>query len=546
MASLTSDPSGSSSGVEHGDGGFVEWVLKLPMRAELIRECPALALIVFQYLTSGSRNHFMVSSSNSAAHSEDDELSRYLSKADSATLLLQGLEQATAAHSPAQRSGTASNVTDALAYAALHTLMDPRSPWLAEPRNLCTVNDTQTLEDVIHSSRCVALPSEWLSKAVRSSCERLQSIILVVQECCSDASLQPFRQRSAQVLSLLRCAGIVGEATNQPTMSGKGLAFCMSSPSTQLQILLRAVAMEAGRDDATLGIVLRYFAVLLAAPTSLRAFPFPTKGDTRAPLLLKLLVSLRDVGLIHAVRSQGGEFFVVSPCFSIAMSEGGIESPMLRRAMTEVVGVDGDQDVALQRTKRRLRRDEEEDTVITETNFRIYAYSSKKSLLTVLDQFAERLTAVEGYLVAYQLTRDAFVAAVRRGVTADQVVAFLSLKAHPCMRQRAVRESLREESSHHKDETQQLATTRSSLLPQSIIDQLKMWESDCSRMSVKEGQIRLFDLSFGQFDEIVASIRAYCDDSAAHVAYLNRDVGELIVSAELFEDVLRPVLEGGT
>lgn len=101
--------------------------------------------------------------------------------------------------------------------------------------------------------------------------------------------------------------------------------------------------------------------------------------------------------------------------------------------------------------------------LILETNYRTYAYTSNPLQIAVLNLFTTLRYRFPN-LVVGAITRESIKAALANGITASQIVAYLSTHAHPQMRK------------------------QDPLLPPTVVDQIKLWELEKNRIRDQEGQ----------------------------------------------------------
>lgn len=102
--------------------------------------------------------------------------------------------------------------------------------------------------------------------------------------------------------------------------------------------------------------------------------------------------------------------------------------------------------------------------VILETNYRLYAYTSSPLQIAVLDLFTD-LTSRFPNLCTGQLSRTSIRKALENGITADQVILFLTSHAHPQMRKTM------------------------PLLPPTVVDQIRLWELEKNRLKATTGYL---------------------------------------------------------
>lgn len=107
---------------------------------------------------------------------------------------------------------------------------------------------------------------------------------------------------------------------------------------------------------------------------------------------------------------------------------------------------------------------QEQGFIVLETNYRIYAYTSNPLQIAVLNLFITFKSRFPN-LVIGMITRESIKSALSNGITADQIVAYLSTHAHPQMRK------------------------QTPLLPPTVVDQIRLWELEKNRMKDEEGYL---------------------------------------------------------
>lgn len=439
------------------------------------------------------------------------------------------------------------------------------------------------------------LRPEWIAASTNFSRQRLAAIIgFVLRGGSGNPPAFGFAAKDTLMRRLLSHREIVvaappipphtaniapqGQAQQEQrkVIGGEALSFCMASDWMQWWALLHSVicycsAEEKASDSQfteklSVELCLLFAGCLTPAaifsPTR-HALPFPDKPLPDAPASRKVtyqfLIRLADVGLIYPISSGSDRCFAVSPFFAVAVNS--LQNVPFTRAvaatkemMTAATSTPISPSTVVAPSKSGSAGVPipfgEEGTVITETNFRLYAYvaatdlKEASPLLSILDQFAVRDASVCGgvapsrkrsdgagsspLFVVYILSRDAFIGAVERGISAAQVISFLHERAHPAMLTR------NKESDHHGGSLEEQGKG-SVVVPQSICDQLKMWESECHRVRYAEETVLL---SFPSSDmcEVVASV--------VEGDVLWRGEFQCVVSRVAFDRKLAPLIRG--
>jgi len=115
--------------------------------------------------------------------------------------------------------------------------------------------------------------------------------------------------------------------------------------------------------------------------------------------------------------------------------------------------------------------------IIVETNYRLYAYTSSLLQISVLNLFA-RLTTRFPNLVAGKLTKESIQRAISYGITADQIISYLTTHAHPQMAKRL------------------------PILPPTVVDQIRLWQIEGDRMKASSGFLMKEFATQAEFEEV--------------------------------------------
>lgn len=221
---------------------------------------------------------------------------------------------------------------------------------------------------------------------------------------------------------LFRVAGLV---TEEGDVTESGLHFLMSGTEEQLWGLMRQYVAEA-QQRGSKGVAVVAFALRLGFQKEGRPYKLNRKEELEAS-------AARDfsrMGLVYLLGEdeQGGLSYVPT----------GLASVLLGRGEEE-------------------RRAAGHGEVIVETNMRVYAYTTSPVQLAVLRMMARPELRLPN-LFAGTITRERVRSAVSKGATAQRMVAYLRLHAHP--------------EAHR----------RGSPLPDNVADQVRLWEREMSRM----------------------------------------------------------------
>ncbi|KAI8816453.1 transcription factor Tfb2-domain-containing protein [Fimicolochytrium jonesii] len=116
--------------------------------------------------------------------------------------------------------------------------------------------------------------------------------------------------------------------------------------------------------------------------------------------------------------------------------------------------------------------------IIIETNYRMYAYTDSPLQIAILSLFVS-LQARFQNMVTGLITRDAIRSALTKGITADQIITYLTTHAHPEMKK------------------------ASPILPQTVVDQIRLWELELNRLRISAGHLYTDFADLREFKDIM-------------------------------------------
>lgn len=114
--------------------------------------------------------------------------------------------------------------------------------------------------------------------------------------------------------------------------------------------------------------------------------------------------------------------------------------------------------------------------IIVETNYRLYAYTSSPLQIALLSLFVN-LRSRHPNLVTGKMSKASVQRAIRAGITADQIISYLTSHAHPQMRRHAQAEQARSANQGRVV----------PILPATILDQIHLWQLERDRMTTTPG-----------------------------------------------------------
>ncbi|KAG5489225.1 hypothetical protein GH5_00089 [Leishmania sp. Ghana 2012 LV757] len=551
---------------------FIEVVCSYPAREKLCAECPALLFLVYEHVVAELQAGRRVADVYRGT-SRQDHLSELLA-VRSLSELFERL------YSPAPSRSCDDGTASAQFWRQVRVTLE--AAW-APPHD----TKVRALLTQVHGQprfcfcgpRDAAVPGEGyplhpvsLERALATS----KRFLRTATTCALDGSTDALADRQPELRAVLQLARLVPHTSSTTAAAKKevtpeGLCFCMVSLQHRWWVLVNAalervvlltraavdvIADPSGSREVTKPILWQLLAVLSVLDTAHYIFAFPERQQDLAAH--HLLARLSEVGLVYPILSDRRKCFVLSPDFLHAIHWQASAPLSLTFHHHLLRSGNGSGRIGVGDIRR-----EDTDTIITETNFRLYAYTNDPDLLNILNQFAVLEEVVNENLHCYRVTRDSFAVAMRKGITAMQVLRFLSLRAHPSMLRRyAERErssdtaslssAVRASSSLSFSAPPRHATAPGThgssttvdgvvtlVVPQSFCDQMRMWESECRRVVFAHHVSLLRNMS----PEQQKAVTAYLTDVGEVDGILHAERGYMVIREEVFERLIAPLLE---
>jgi len=237
---------------------------------------------------------------------------------------------------------------------------------------------------------------------------------------------------SQGVLFLLQRSGLMAMNQGQLQITSSGFQFLLHTPHAQLwELLLQYLQMVEERQMDLVEVL--SFLFMLSTMELGREYSTENLTDTQRAML----EDLRDYGLIWQRKASSRRFSPTRLATTLTSS-----LPPLPTA-TNVGGAD-------------------QGFIILETNYHLYAYTDNPLQTAVLNLFVFVKSRFPN-LVVGSITRESVRKALVNGITADQIISYLTTYAHPQMRK------------------------NKPLLPVTVQDQIRLWELERNRIKTQEG-----------------------------------------------------------
>ncbi|KAL2162292.1 hypothetical protein VTH06DRAFT_7205 [Thermothelomyces fergusii] len=222
------------------------------------------------------------------------------------------------------------------------------------------------------------------------------------------------------------------------------------------------------------------FLFMLASLELGRAYDTDALSETRR----NMLPALVDFGLIYIPREDTRQYFPTRLATTLTSSASSLRS--VSSGFSAAAAHNPGDAASLGMTAEASAASR--GSVIIETNYRLYAYTSSPLQLAVLALFTQLNMRFAG-MATGRLTRDSVRRAIGFGITADQIISYLASHAHEQMVRAA-------------------AAAGRPVLPPTVVDQIRLWQLENERMRTSAGF--LFK-DFDSLDEYL-SLSAYAEE----------------------------------
>ncbi|KAH8947288.1 hypothetical protein BDL97_11G032600 [Sphagnum fallax] len=283
--------------------------------------------------------------------------------------------------------------------------------------------------DVMPGNVAVRLPTP--AELDTYAMKQWESVLL--QLVSSASSEAPIVSPNFFVIDMFKLAGLLlsSKPNSAPSITDTGFQFLLMDTNSQLWQLVQ-VYVSAAEDRGTDSGELIGFLLELGFHTVGEAY---SVGALTTPLQ-KVLEELAALGLVQLQKGMKEQWYIPTKLASNLSASLSESSDM---QSSEVLGTQG--------------------CIVVETNFRVYAYTASKLQTEILRRFA-RLEYQLPNLVVGALTKESINTAFSSGISAEQIITYLSKHAHPHV------------------------AKRMPVVPETVSDQIRLWESDRNRVEL--------------------------------------------------------------
>ncbi|KAL1957889.1 hypothetical protein VTO42DRAFT_5454 [Malbranchea cinnamomea] len=263
---------------------------------------------------------------------------------------------------------------------------------------------------------------------------------------------------SRGVKQLLQACHLVEVRDRRVEITQEGFAFVLQDVNTQVwHILILYVenAEAIGMDP----VEILSFLFLLSSLELGQSYEKKHLTSTQ----LRTLADLTDFGIVyqHSPASESTRFYPTRLATTLTSDSMTMSSPKAEIFAPTGLTCGTDQPGA--------------GFIIIETNFRLYAYTSSPLQISLIALFTTLKYRFPN-LVTGKLTRQSIRRAVEMGITADQIISYLTTHAHPQMRR-----------FHATKSTSNNYGGPPTVLPPTVVDQIRLWQLERDRINATTG-----------------------------------------------------------
>ncbi|KAI0315121.1 transcription factor Tfb2 [Amylostereum chailletii] len=262
----------------------------------------------------------------------------------------------------------------------------------------------------------------------------------------------------AGVLFLLERGGLMTDLKHSPRITSAGFQFLLHTPHEQLwQLLLQYLhRVEERRMD-----LVDVLSFLFMLSTMELGWEYST--DTLTQTQRMMLDDLGHYGVIWQESAESNRFSPTRLATTLTSSLPPL--PPTASSTSSSVASSAASGGA-------------EGFIVLETNYRLYAYTDNPLQTAVLNLFVTMKSRFPN-LVVGSITRESVRRALANGITAEQIISYLTTYAHPQMRK------------------------NNPLLPVTVQDQIRLWELERNRVKSEDGYLYTAFASHADYEYVL-------------------------------------------
>ncbi|KAL3460530.1 transcription factor Tfb2-domain-containing protein [Aspergillus heterothallicus] len=260
---------------------------------------------------------------------------------------------------------------------------------------------------------------------------------------------------SRGVKQLLQAGHLVEIRDRRVEITQDGFAFVLQDVGTQVWHIL-ILYVESAEAIGMDSVEVLSFIFLLSSLELGKSY----EKKHLTPNQLRTLTDLADFGIVYQHSPEADHFYPTRLATTLTSDSSALSNPIsgtVSGPKNDDTGQPGS------------------GFIIIETNYRLYAYTSSPLQISLIALFTTLKYRFPN-LITGKITRQSIRRAIEMGITADQIISYLATHAHPQMRKHNVSRS-----------TSNQAGIPSSVLPPTVVDQIRLWQLERDRVKATAG-----------------------------------------------------------
>lgn len=236
---------------------------------------------------------------------------------------------------------------------------------------------------------------------------------------------------------------VMEQANASPSITSDGFQFLLMDTKSQIWLFVLKL----------LELIYSKGANIVECLTLLLQLNFSTHGRDYSSAnfsqtITSFLQTLREVGLVYQRSRKDGRFYPTRLVIDLASGLKDVKTDVHRQGF-----------------------------IIVETNYRVYAYTSSRLQIALLSLFCEIQYRFPNIAIGL-ITRSSVRFALKSGITAQQIINYLLMHAHPTL------------------------SDKENLVPPTVIDQINLWDKEREKFLFTEGVLYSQFNSQSDFDRL--------------------------------------------
>lgn len=271
---------------------------------------------------------------------------------------------------------------------------------------------------------------------------------------------------SKGVKQLLQAGHLVEIRDRRVEITKDGFAFVLQDVGTQVWHIL-ILYVESAEHIGMDSVEVLSFIFLLSSLELGKSYQKKDLSSTQ----IRTLTDLTDFGIVYQEHPEATRFYPTR----LATTLTSDSSTLSNSISGSLAGTD-------------TSTESGSGFIIVETNYRIYAYTSSPLQISLIALFSTLKYRFPN-LITGKITRQSIRRAVEMGITADQIISYISTHAHPQMRKHNIAKT-----------TNPHAGVPPSVLPPTVVDQIRLWQLERDRVKATAGFLFKDFVSFAEYE----------------------------------------------